>query len=112
MPTQQTEKAEFTDRIEDRVKDVLKEFQGMELEQMRKGEIKARAQLSDAKKVVDEKRARLERSLKDAQNASGAAWEEARAGAEAAWSELSEAIAHARDTFEGKITEDADEPDR
>jgi hypothetical protein len=98
---QSTERAEYTEQIEQRIKDTLREFQDLELEQMRKGEIKARARLAKVKRGVDQKRTAAQESLHRTRKASEAAWHEARVGLEAAWGELREAVERARSELSG-----------
>lgn len=107
MQTVTTDQAEFTNRFEEKVTDTLKEFQQLEIEQMRKGEIEARAKLADAKKAVNAKRDAMKKRLRSARKASRDAWSDAKAGVESAWDELTEAVSDARDSFEG--VEDAEE---
>jgi hypothetical protein len=95
-------RAEFTDALESRIDAALQEFQDLELNQMRKGEIKARAKLADAKKLIDEERANARKSLSSARRASAAAWDEAKTGLQAAATELHAAVKRARADFAGK----------
>ena len=93
------EKAEFTEEVARRVDALLKEFQGMELSQMRKGEIAARAKLANAKKSLERKRETMREQLKRARDAGTAAWDDAREGVESAWEELRGAVEQAREDF-------------
>jgi hypothetical protein len=87
----------------------LREFQDLELEQMRRGEIEARARLAKVKRGVDEKRTEVQQSLHQARKASESAWDEARAGFEAAWGELRAAVERARRELSGEGVEEAAE---
>lgn len=98
------ERAEFTKEIENRVDDVLREFQDMELKQMRKGEIKARAKLAEVRKGFSAKRDNVRKALEEATKASSAAWTDVRGGVESAWEDLHTALEEARAQFS-----DADE---
>jgi len=102
-----TERTEFTDTLESRIDTAVKEFQDLELEQMRKGEIKARAKLADAKKIVDEKRADASKSLASARRASAAAWDEAKTGLQAATTELGSAVERVRAELTGEESQTA-----
>jgi len=92
-------RAEFTEQITTRIDALLREFQEMELEQMRKGEIEARAKLAEVKKTFNRKRDAMKKQLEQAGNASSAAWDDARKGVESAWDELRAAMDHARSEF-------------
>jgi multidrug resistance efflux pump len=94
-----TERAEFTESIERRIDGLIRQFQEMELEEMRKGEVKARAKLAEAKKTFDQKRRHARESLSEARSASVAAWEEAKAGLQTAWTDLDRAVERAREEF-------------
>ena len=91
-----TERQTYTEQIEQRIKATLREFQEMELEQMRKGEIEARARLARVKSGVDEKRTVAQRKLHRARKATADAWVEAKAEVEDAWRELRDEVDHAR----------------
>ena len=97
-----TQRAEFTDEMERRVNEATEAFQELELAQMRKGEIKARARLAEVKKTVDEKRANARARLAAARLASAAAWDEAKKGLQSAWTELNEAVERARHELTGE----------
>lgn len=101
--------AELTDRIEQGLERLREEFLQLELDQMRKGEIEARAKLANAKKAVGEKRAEVADRLDTVRKASGAVLEEARVGLQAAWKELRDAVERARDDFEGRLAEEEEE---
>jgi hypothetical protein len=102
------ERATFTTEIETRVHEVVREFQEMELTQMRKGEIKARAKLAEARKDFTAKRDAMKEALAGAKNASSAAWTDVRGGVESAWEELSTAFEQARTHLsDGEGAEDA-----
>lgn len=96
-PTEQ--RAEFTEQIEKRFDEALREFQDLELRQMRKGEMKARAKLAQVKKGFDAKRDALRSRLDEATKASSAAWSDAKTGLESAWEELRAAVDEARNEF-------------
>jgi hypothetical protein len=93
------QRAEFTEQIENRFNVAIREFQDLELEQMRKGEIKVRAQLASVKKSFDIRRTAMQDQLADATKASSAAWSDAKQGLESAWEELSNALGEARAEF-------------
>lgn len=95
------EQAKFTEEMESRIHDILEEFHTMELTEMRKGEIEARARLAKAKKTFEQKRDAMRRTLAKARKASEGAWDEARDGLEAAWGELRESVDRARAQFDG-----------
>lgn len=102
-------KAEFTEKMEEQLEALRTKFQEMELEQMKKGEVAARAKLSAAKKAVERKRKEVEDRLDTVRRASANAWEEARDGVDAAWEELQDAIERARKDFEGTLEEEDEE---
>jgi hypothetical protein len=93
------QRAEFTEQIESSVHEVLKEFQELELTQMRKGEIKARAKLAEVNKTFTRKREAVADELKKAGQAGSAAWTDAKKGVESAWEELRAAVDEARAEF-------------
>jgi hypothetical protein len=99
MTDRPTERAEFTENLEQRIESLVQEFQEMELEQMRRGEMQARAKLADVKKIVDGKRESARKSLAFAHKASAAAWGDAKEGLQSAWRELRDAVQTARDEF-------------
>jgi hypothetical protein len=103
MRDAQTQRAEFTDEIERRVNEAVEAFQELELAQMRKGEIEARARLAEVKKTVDEKQSNARARLASARSASAAAWEESKKGLQSAWTELSEAVERARHELTGEV---------
>ncbi len=104
-----TEQAELTQTVEEHLEALRKRFQDLELEQMRKGEIAARAKLDEAKKAVNQKRTQLESQLRRARKASGNAWDEARQGLENARSELEEAVERAAQSFAGTLEDEDSE---
>lgn len=109
MPTS-TEQAELTQSVEEHLESLRQRFQDLELEQMRKGEIAARAKLDEAKQAVNQKRTQLESQLRRARKASGNAWDEAREGLENARSELEAAVERAAQSFAGTLeAEDSEE---
>ena len=99
-------RANFTKRLEEKVENLRKRFQTLELEQMRKGELEARKKLEKAQEAVSEKREEVRKRLDRARRASSDAWDDAREGLESAWTELQEAVARAREDFEEKRKED------
>jgi phage host-nuclease inhibitor protein Gam len=94
-----TPRAELTEQFTERVNDAIREFHDLEMEQMRRGEIKARAKLADVRKSYVEKRDAMKDALEKATKASSAAWSDASAGLESAWSELRAALDEARAEF-------------
>lgn len=105
----ETPKAEFTDNMEEQIEELRKEFQELELEQMKKGEVTARAKLADAKSAFEKKRRDVENRLDTVRRASSNAWDEAREGLDSAWDELRESVERARKDFEGTLEEDEEE---
>lgn len=101
-----TERAEFTEDLERRITGLVRDFQDLELEQMRKGEIEARAKLANVKEQVDEKRSDALASLSRARKASASAWDEAKGGLQSAWTELRGAVDRARDELAGEAQGD------
>ena len=106
-----TEQDELTQTVEEHLEALRKRFQDLELEQMRKGEIAARAKLDEAKEAVRQKRSQLESQLRRARKASGNAWNEAREGLESAQSELEEAVDRAAQSFAGTLEDDDEDPE-
>lgn len=96
-PTEQ--RAEFTEQIETRINEIMREFQDLELEQMRKGEIKARAKLANIRGGFVAKRKAVKDQLEQARKASSAAWADSKQGLESAWDELRSALEEARREF-------------
>ncbi len=94
-----TQRAELTEQFTERVNDAIREFQGLEMKQMGRGEIKARAKLAAVRKNYVEKRDAMKDQLAKASKASSAAWSDAKAGVEAAWDEFRAAIDEARSEF-------------
>ena len=94
-----TQRAEFTEQITERLNDAIREFQDLELEQMRRGEIKARAKLAGVRKGYVKKRDAMKHELEKATKASSAAWSDAKGGIESAWNDLRTAIDEARAEF-------------
>ena len=101
-----TQRAELTEQFTKRVNDAIREFQDLELEQMRRGEIKARAKLADVRRSYVKKRDAMKDELEKATKASSAAWSDAKAGVESAWTELRAAIDAARSEFSEEETEE------
>lgn len=94
-----TQRAELTEQFTERLNDAIREFQDLELEQMRRGEIKTRAKLADVRKSYVKNRDAMKAELEMATKASSAAWGDAKAGAESAWKELRAGIDEARSEF-------------
>lgn len=109
MTEVETSRAEFTEKLEARLEEARREFQKMELEQMKKGEVEARAILARAQKRFEERRATVEKELRRARKASGGAWKEIRGGLESAWDEFRSSIERARAEFEGEEFEEDEE---
>lgn len=107
MPPVMT-RAEYTEKVERLLEDAKSRFQQMELDQMKKGEVEARAQLARAQERFQQRRKELESQLKRARKAGEGAWSEVKDGVEAAWSELSGAIDRARAEFAGEELEEED----
>ncbi|MEQ8331378.1 MAG: hypothetical protein RH859_13040 [Longimicrobiales bacterium] len=99
------QRAKFTDQIEEQVEALRRKFQEMELSQMRKGELEARALLADAKKAVSRQRTEAARRVASARKASAAGWNDVKEGLQTALDDLSEAVERAHRRFEG-IEED------
>ena len=102
-------KTPFSDQAEERLEALRKRFQEMELEQMRKGEMEARAKLAKAKKTVDRKRDEAREMLKRARKAGASAAAEIQEGLDAALTELSDAVERARRDFEGIVDDEEEE---
>lgn len=103
------DRATFTNEVEERLETLRQKFQEMELSQMRKGEMEARAKLADAKKEIDRKRQSARQKLHEARKASENAWADLKEGLGAALTELSDAVERAHRSFEGiEEEEDAD----
>ncbi len=83
---------------------VGKRFQELELTAMKAGEVNARAKIEKARHAITEKRDAVERRLQAVRKATDSAFDEAREGVVAAWSELNEAFEKARDELEGVTT--------
>lgn len=96
-------KAAYTEQVEEQLEEAKKRFQQLELEQMRKGEVEARAALARAQERFSEKRRELESELRRARRSSESAWAEVKEGLESAWDDLAEAVDHARDEFRGEV---------
>lgn len=99
-------RAEYTEKVERLLEDAKKRFQELELEQMRKGEVEARAALAKAQKRFDQRRKEVESELKRARTSSQSAWDDVKDGLESAWGELIESVNHARDEFRGEVKAD------
>jgi hypothetical protein len=109
MTTTEKPKAETTQAFETRLEDVRRRFQKMELEQMKKGEVEARAVLARAQKRFEGRRADVESRLKKARGASGSAWDEIRKGLEEAYTSLEDSLERARAEFAGESVDDDEE---
>lgn len=102
-------KEQFAEEMEERLDTLWARFQAMELEQMRKGEIEARAKLARAKKEVKKRRREVERRLDAVRDARPGAWEEAGEEAREAWAKLDEEVERAQHDFEGTLEEQEEE---
>lgn len=102
-------KAEFTDKVEERLDELRSEFHDLELEQMRKGEVEARAKLAEAAETIKKKRAHVEAKIEAARKAGDSAWQEARGGLESAWAELTDAFNRAKRDFDGTLEAEEEE---
>ena len=109
MTTTQAPKAETTRAFETRLEEARRRFQTMELEQMKKGEVEARALLARAQKRFEDRRADVETRLKKARGSSGSAWDEIRKGLEEAYTSLEDSLERARAEFAGEAVEDDEE---
>lgn len=101
--------AEYTKKLERLLDDAKNRFQQMELDQMKKGEVEARAQLAHAQKEVRQKREAFEKELKRVRNSSRDAWEKLQEGADSAWDDLQAAVEAARAEFAGEVVEEEEE---
>ncbi len=106
MKDETTQRAELTEQFTERMNAAIREFQDLELEQMRRGEIKARAKLSEVRKSYVRKRDAMKHELAKASKAGSAAWSDAKAGVESAWDELRAAIDEARSEFSDESDEE------
>jgi septation ring formation regulator EzrA len=102
-------KEQFAEEMEEQLDTLWARFQAMELEQMRKGEIEARAKLARAKKQVKKRRREVERRLDAVRDSRAGAWEEAGEDAREAWAELEEQVERAQRDFEGTLEEEEEE---
>lgn len=102
-------KDRYTEEMEQKLEDLRTEFQQLELEQMKKGEVEARAKLAAAKKAVDKKRREAEDRLDTIRRASTSGWEDARDELDKAREELQSSIDRARKDFEGILEEEEEE---
>ncbi len=109
MTTTETPKAETTRAFETKLEEARRRFQAMELEQMKKGEVEARALLARAQKRVEGRRADVETRLEKARGASGSAWDEIRKGLEEAYASLEDSLERARAEFAGEVLDDDEE---
>ncbi len=104
--------ASRADVIEDgyaRLESLRRDFQALELEQMKKGEVEARAKLASAKKDVTKKRDAARRSVDGIRGSSAALSDEDRQEVENALDELEAAVERARRDFEGTLEEDEEQ---
>jgi|GEM_PF-5694884 len=106
--TDTPERAEFTSQMEQRLEELGRRFQEMEIEQMKKGEVEARQKLEAAKKSVTEKRNDFENELRRARKVSDDAWDDVSDTLRTAWTEMKEAIDRARTEFDGENLEQDD----
>lgn len=95
-------RAEFTSQMEQRLDELGRTFQKMEIDQMKKGEVEARQKLEAAKKSVSEKREEFENQLKRARRVSDDAWDDVSDSLRDAWTEMKEAVDRARAEFAGE----------
>jgi hypothetical protein len=102
-------KEQFAEAMEERLDTLWARFQAMEMEQMRKGEIEARAKLARAKKEVKKRRREVERRLDAVRDARSGAWEEARDEAREAWSGLEDEVERAQRDFEGTLEQEQEQ---
>ena len=109
MTTTETPKAEYTTKFESLLADARRRFQRMELEQMKKGEVEARALLARAQKRFEGRRTDLEGRLKKARSSSGSAWDEVKKGIQEAYTALDDSLERARAEFAGEMDEAGDE---
>jgi len=103
--TDTPERAEFTSQMEQRLDELGRRFQEMEIEQMKKGEVEARQKLEAAKKSVTEKRNEFESQLRRARKVSDDAWDDVSDTLRNAWTEMKEAVDRARAEFDGASLE-------
>jgi hypothetical protein len=96
-------RADFTSQMEQRLDDLGRRFQEMEIEQMKKGEIEARQKLEAAKKAVAGKRTEFEKQLERAARVSDDAWDDVSDTLRDAWTGMKEAVEHARADFAGEL---------
>lgn len=100
------------DAIEDgyaRLESLRREFQALELEQMKKGEVEARAKLANVKKDVDKKRDAARRSIDGIRGSGASLSDEEHQGVEDSLDELEAAVERARKDFEGTLEEEEEE---
>lgn len=91
--------------MQERLNDLGRRFQEMEIAQMKKGEIEARQKLEAANAIVGEKRQEFERQLRRASSVSDEAWNEVSEALRSAWTEMKEAIDRAQADFESEYSE-------
>ncbi len=109
MTTTETPKAETTRAFETRLEEARRRFQEMGLEQMRKGEVEARALLARAQKRFEGRRADVESRLRKARSSGGSVWDEIRKGLEEACTSLEDSLERARAEFAGEAIDDDQE---
>ena len=95
--------------MQQRLRDLGERFQEMEIAQMKKGEIAARQKLEAANSAIAEKRAEFERQLDRARKVSDEAWDEVSDALRTAWTEMKEAVEHARRDFAGELEAETQE---
>lgn len=100
------DKDAYTRKMEERLEGLRQEFQQLELEQMKKGEVEARAKLAAAKKSVRKKRKQTEGRLDSVRRAGAGGWEDARTQLDESLTELQGEVERARRDFEGTLEED------
>lgn len=101
--TETPPRAEFTERMEERLEELKRDFQKLELDQMKKGELEARKRLEAAKKSVEQKRAEFQKELRRARSVSDKAWDDVSETLRNAWTEMKEAVDRARTDFQREM---------
>ncbi len=96
--------------MQDRLDQLKKEFQRLELDQMKKGEIEARQKLEAAKKSIEAKRQSFEGELKRAKSVSDQAWDDVSDALRAAWTEMRESVDRARMEFRAEVADQKTTP--
>jgi len=86
---------------------LAEEFQQLELDQLKKGEIEARQKLEKANESFAEKRSEFERQLSRAGKVSDEAWDDVNDALQTAWADIRQAVDHARKDFAGEVKADS-----